>query len=163
MGGWGGDGVAGDVGEGGHAELGAVVAAGGDLVHLGELVPGAGQADFQSFGLAEPVMVFGFGDAVGQVAADLGEAGPLGGVGAQQRAGVLVDARGVIGTAAVAEGDLAALEVAEELGPLLICRGPVFPGGAQCPAAGDEGPVAVDDRRFRAGPGGGAVGQDDCV
>ena len=56
-----------------------------------------------------------------------------------------MDARGVVGAAAVAEGDLAALEMAEEIGPFLICRGPVFPGGAQCPAAGDEGPVAVDD------------------
>jgi hypothetical protein len=86
MGGWGGDGAACDVGEGGHAELGAAVAAGGDLVHLGELVPGAGQADLQSFGLAEPAGRFGLGDAGGQVAADLGEAGPLGGVRAQQRA-----------------------------------------------------------------------------
>ena len=124
------------------------------------------QADFQSFGFAEPAGRFGFGDTGGQVAADLSEAGPLGGVRAQQRAaqaGVLVDARGVVGAAAVAEGDLAALEMAEEVGPFLVCRGPVFPGGAQCPAAGDEGAVAVDDRRFRAGPGGGAVGQDDCV
>jgi hypothetical protein len=56
-----------------------------------------------------------------------------------------VDARGVVGAAAVAEGDLPALEMAEETGPFLICRGPVFPGGAQGPAAGDEGPVAVDD------------------
>ena len=86
MGGWGGDGTACDVGEGGHAELGAAVAAGGDLVHLGELVPGAGQADFQSFGFAEPAGRFGLGDTGGQVAADLSEAGPLGGVGAQQRA-----------------------------------------------------------------------------
>ena len=86
MGGWGGDGTAGDVGEGGQAELGAAVAAGGDLVHLGEFVPGAGQADLQSFGLAEPAGRFGLGDAGGQVAADLSEAGPLGGVGAQQRA-----------------------------------------------------------------------------
>ena len=124
------------------------VAAGGDLVHLGELVPGAGEADLQSLGLAEPAGRFGLSDAGGQVAADLSEAGTLGGVGAQQRAaqaGVLVDARGVVGAAAVAEGDLAALEVAEEIGPFLIGRGPVLPGRAQCPAAGDERPVAVDD------------------
>ncbi len=86
MGGWSGDDAAGDVGEGGHAELGAVVAAGGDLVHLGEFVPGAGQADLQSLGLAEPAGRFGLSDTAGQVAADLSEAGPLGGVGAQQRA-----------------------------------------------------------------------------
>ncbi len=63
--------------------MGAAVAAGGDLVHLGELVPGAGQADLQSLGLAEPAGCFGFGDPGGQVAADLSEPGPLGGVGAQ--------------------------------------------------------------------------------
>ena len=85
MGDWGGDGAAGDVGEGGQAELGAAVAAGGDLIHLGELVPGAGQADLQSFGLAEPAGRFGLSDTGGQVVADLSQAGPLGGVGAQQR------------------------------------------------------------------------------
>jgi hypothetical protein len=58
---------------------------------------------------------------------------------------VLVDARGVVGAAAVAEGDLAALEVAEELGHFLVGRDAVFRGRAQCPAAGDEGAVAVDD------------------
>jgi hypothetical protein len=56
------------------------------LVHLGELGPGAGQADFQSFGFAEPAVAFGFGDAGGQVVADLDQARALGGVGAQQRA-----------------------------------------------------------------------------
>src|SRR2546430_15017547 len=84
MGGWGGDGAACDVGEGGHAELGAAVAAGGDLVHLGKLVPGAGQADFQSFGFAEPAGRFGLSDTGGQVAADLSEAGALGGGRGQQ-------------------------------------------------------------------------------
>ncbi len=62
------------------------MAAGGDLLHLGELVPGAGQADLQSLGLAEPAGRFGLSDAGGQVAADLGKAVPLGGVWAQQRA-----------------------------------------------------------------------------
>jgi len=50
-----GDGAAGGVGEGGDAEADGGGAAGGDLVHLGEFVPGAGQADFQAFGFAEPV------------------------------------------------------------------------------------------------------------
>src|SRR6266516_6397346 len=57
---------------------------------------------------------------------------------------VLVDARGVVGAAAVAEGDLAAFEVAEELGPFGVGGGPVLRGRAQRPAAGDECPVAVD-------------------
>jgi hypothetical protein len=52
--GWGVDCAAGCVCEAWHAEVGGVSAAGGDLVHLGELLAGAGQADFQSFGFAEP-------------------------------------------------------------------------------------------------------------
>jgi hypothetical protein len=35
---------------------------------------------FRAFGFAEPAFAFGFGDAGGQVVADLGDAGPLGGV-----------------------------------------------------------------------------------
>ena len=67
-------------------EVDGGTAAGGDLVHLGELVPGAGEADFQALSFAEPPGFLGFGDAVGEVAADLGQAGTLAGVGAQQRA-----------------------------------------------------------------------------
>ena len=39
---------------------------------------------------------------------------------------MLVDARGVVGAAAVAEGDLAAFEVAEELGPFGVRGFTVF-------------------------------------
>jgi len=63
----------------------------------------------------------------------------LGGVGAQQRAaqaGVLVDAGGVVGTAAVAEGDFAALEVAGEFGPFGVGGDAVLSGRPQGPAAG---------------------------
>jgi hypothetical protein len=81
-GGWGGDGAAGDVGESGDAELDGVVALGGDLVHLGELGFGAGEADFEAFGFTEPAVGFGFGDAGDEVLADLGQPGPGGGVGA---------------------------------------------------------------------------------
>ena len=110
---WGrvGDGAAGGGGEGGHAEVGAGVVAGADLVHLAEFVAGAGEADFESFGFAEPVVLLGFGDAVVQVGADGLQAGSLGGVGAQQRAaqaGVLVDAGGAERPAAGAGGDFAA-------------------------------------------------------
>src|SRR5258708_36663802 len=52
----------------------------GAAVDLGELVFGAGEADFQGFGFAEPAFALGFGDAGGEVVADLGDAGPLGGV-----------------------------------------------------------------------------------
>jgi hypothetical protein len=63
-----------------------VIAAGADLVHLGEFGASAGKADFQSFGFAEPAVGFGFGDAGDEVVADLDQTGPGVGVGAQQRA-----------------------------------------------------------------------------
>ena len=74
----------GSVGEGGDAELDGLVAAGGDLVHVGELGAGAGEADFQSFGFTEPAVGLGLGDAGEQVVADLDQAGPGGGVGPQE-------------------------------------------------------------------------------
>src|SRR6266436_4920882 len=71
--------------EGRHAESDR---AGGACapVDLGEFVFGAGAADFESFGFAEPAFAVGFGDAGGEVVADLGDAVPLGGVGPEQRA-----------------------------------------------------------------------------
>jgi hypothetical protein len=97
-----------------------------------ELGGGCGEADLESFDLAEPALLAGFGDAGVQVVADGGQAGPLGRVGAQQGAadaGVFVDARCLIGAAAVAQGDLAAFEVAGELGPFVLGRRAVFLGG----------------------------------
>ena len=108
---------------------------------------GAGEADLQSLGLAVPAVGFGFGDAGEQVVVDLLQPGPGGRVRAQQRAAqaaVFVDAGGVVGAAAVADGDFAVFEVADELGPFLVGGGAVFLAGAQRAAAGDEGPVAVD-------------------
>jgi hypothetical protein len=73
-------GAAGQIGEGGHAELdgaGLTLASG---VDLGELVFGAGEADFESFDLAEPALAFGFGDAGVQVVADLFQPASLGGI-----------------------------------------------------------------------------------
>ena len=55
-----------------------------------------------------------------------------------------MDAAGGVGAPAVAEGDAAALEVAEELVPLGVGRRPVLLTGAELPAAGDVGAVAVD-------------------
>jgi len=81
-----GDCAAGGVGEGWYAEVDGGAAAGGDLVHLGALAPGAGEADFQALGFAEPLGFLGLGDAVSEVPADLGQAGTLGRAGAQQRA-----------------------------------------------------------------------------
>jgi len=59
--------------------------------------------------------------------------------------GVLVDAAGSVGSAAVAECELAALEVAEELFPFGVGRGAVFGAGPQRPAAGDERAVPCND------------------
>ena len=69
----------------GHAEVGGGGGA-GPAVDLGEFVFGAGEADFEAFGFAEPAFAFGFGDAGGQVVADLGDAGSLSGVGPVQGA-----------------------------------------------------------------------------
>ncbi|WP_438453057.1 hypothetical protein [Streptomyces asiaticus] len=62
-----------------------------------------------------------------------------------REAAVFMGAAGPVGSAAVAQGDPAALEVAEELLPFLVGRSSVFLAGAGGAAAGDEGPVAVDD------------------
>ena len=47
-------------------------------VDLGEPFVGAGEADLESFDLAEPAFALGLGDAGSEVVADLGEAGPAG-------------------------------------------------------------------------------------
>ncbi|MFE0154703.1 hypothetical protein ACFWY5_46740 [Nonomuraea sp. NPDC059007] len=56
----------------------------GPLTELGELVFGPGEADLESFDLAEPAFSFGLGDAVVQVVTDLLKASPLGGVRSQE-------------------------------------------------------------------------------
>ena len=50
-------------------------------VDLSELVFGSGETELESFDLTEPAFTLGFGDAGDQLVADLGDAGPLGGVG----------------------------------------------------------------------------------
>jgi hypothetical protein len=49
-------------------------------VDLGEFFLGSGEADVEALDFAEPALAVGFGDAGYQVVADLGDAGPLGGV-----------------------------------------------------------------------------------
>jgi len=136
----------GGLAEGGHSEPDGAWGAGAP-VDLGELVPGAGEADLESFGFAEPAFAVGFGDAGGEVVADLGDAGPLGRVwpvhGASQAA-VLVDAGGGERAAAGAGGDFAAFEVAEELFPFGVGGVAVFLGGPQGAAPGEEGQVCLD-------------------
>jgi len=79
-------GAAGSFGEGGDAELDGLAAASHDLVHLGELGAGTGEADLQSFGLSEPAAGLGFGDTGDEVVADLDQAVPGGRVWPQERA-----------------------------------------------------------------------------
>jgi len=78
----GGDGAAGDVGEAGHAEVNGG-APPGEIMELGELVPGSSEADLQALGLAEPAFVLGFVDAGLEVVAQVGQPRPLGRVGPQ--------------------------------------------------------------------------------
>jgi hypothetical protein len=141
------DGVAGDFGETGYAQIDGRVAAGGDVIHLGALVAGAGQADFHALGFAEPMVGLGFGDTGLKAGEDLGEAATLVGVGSQQgkRRQLCSSTQAVIGTAEVAEGDSAAFEVAEKLGSLLVTGGAVVLAGAQFAGAGDERLVTFDD------------------
>jgi hypothetical protein len=77
------------------------VAAGGQRVELGELGGGRGEADVESFDFAGPALLAGFGDAGGEVVADLGDAVPLGGIGPVHGASqaaltemILLDSRG---------------------------------------------------------------------
>ena len=44
-------------------------------VDLGKFVVGSGEADLESFDFAEPAFAFGFGDAGGEVVADLDQTG----------------------------------------------------------------------------------------
>jgi len=72
------DQTSGRVGDAGHAEHdGASL---GDAVELGKFLLGGGAADRESFDLAEPAFAFGFGDAGGEVVADLDQPAALGGV-----------------------------------------------------------------------------------
>ena len=58
----------------------------GEFIELGELLPRGGETDLQALGLAEPAFVLGFADAGLEVVAQVGQPGPLGWVGPQQRA-----------------------------------------------------------------------------
>ncbi|MEU0645954.1 hypothetical protein [Streptomyces umbrinus] len=48
------------------------------LIELTELLLGASQADLETFDLAAPAFLLGFGDSGDQVVADLGKPCPLG-------------------------------------------------------------------------------------
>ncbi|MFC4610484.1 hypothetical protein ACFO9E_22175 [Streptomyces maoxianensis] len=73
-----------DLAERGHAEVDLTVRC--SAVDLGDLVLGAGEADLESFDLAEPAFAFSFGDAGQQIVVDLDQPRPLGWVWSQERA-----------------------------------------------------------------------------
>ena len=103
---------------------------------------------FESFDFAVPAFAFGFGDAVDQVAADLGDTRPLVRGWPQEwasQAAVLMNARRRVRPAAFAERDAPTLEMAEEFFPFFVAGSTVFLAGTEAAAAGDERPVAVDD------------------
>ena len=102
-----------------------------ELVHLVELACRGGQGDLEAGDLAEPVFASGLVGPGAQIVGDLNEAGACGGVWSEHRAantGVLVGARRRVGTAAGAQSELAAFEMAEELFPFIVGRDPVFLG-----------------------------------
>jgi hypothetical protein len=116
----------------GHAELDGR-GSGGEFVELGELAARGGEADLQALDLTEPSLAAGFGDAAGEVVADLGEAAALGRVGAQQGAantGVFMNTGRRVGPAAGAQGDLSAFEMAEWTVSSLVDRQLILPGSA---------------------------------
>ncbi|MGR4853969.1 hypothetical protein [Streptomyces sp. LARHCF252] len=89
---------------------------------MGKLLLGVGQAALQAFELAEPTFAFGFQDAREEVVADLDEPRPFCRVNDEDGTtdtGVLMSTVGSVCAAAVAQGELAALETSEELVPLL--------------------------------------------
>ena len=55
-------------------------------IELAELLLGAGQADLETFDLAESAFRLGFGDSGDQAVADLGKPCPLGRVRSEERA-----------------------------------------------------------------------------
>ncbi|GAA2615467.1 hypothetical protein GCM10010304_80900 [Streptomyces roseoviolaceus] len=82
---------------------------------MGELLLGVGQAALQAF-------EFGFQDAREEVGSDLDEPRPFCRVNDEDGTtdtGVLMSTVGSVCAAAVAQGELAALEMSEELVPLL--------------------------------------------
>ena len=116
-------------------------------IELAELLLGANQADLKTFDLAQPALLLCLSNAVDEVVADLDQRAALGGIGAEKGAadaGVFVDAGGVVGAGAGADGESAAFEVAEEVFPFRVGGGEVLLGWAQCSAARDEGAVGFD-------------------
>src|SRR4051794_35938664 len=135
------------MGECGHADVQGAGEAVGGGVELVEFVLCSGEADLESFDLAEPALTVGFSDAGVEVVADLFQPRPLGGGGLEQGASdtcVFMNTWGIEGACAGTDRYLATLEVREERVPFVVCWGSVFLTRAHGSAAGDERAVRVD-------------------
>src|SRR5712691_59949 len=130
----------------GHAQADGSTA-GGELAHGFQLLRGGGQSGLDRGDLAEPALVPGLLEPVGEVSADLLQARHLGRVNPEEGTsdtGVFMRTWRSVVTAADPEGDLAQLEVGQELVPFGNGELPVFFAGPFGPAAGDERPVVGD-------------------
>src|SRR5581483_9424217 len=113
----------------------------------GELGAGGVEADLQPGHLAVPTVGAGFGDAVGEVADDLGEPGALARVDPQHGAadaGVFVRAGTAVGAPAAAEFEFALFEVLLELAPFGVGGFAVLGLGAQRSAGVEEPAIGAD-------------------
>src|SRR6266487_2505165 len=149
--------------DGWHSEVGGSGAAVSfdASVGAGELAFSGFQADFKALDFAEPAVHPRFGDALVQVADDLGKAGPLVRRDAEHcasKASVFMLARYPVRAAAGAQRDLAHLEVLLEFLPFLVGGLAVFSGGPGGPPLVEECAVGADQVvledghvRFRGG------------
>src|SRR5216683_7529886 len=130
----------------GHAQADGSTA-GRELAHSLQFLRRGGQGGLDRGDLAEPALVPGLLEPAGEVRADLLQARHLGRVdpeeGTSDTSVFMRTWRSVV-TAADAEGDLAQLEVRQELVPFGNGELPVFFAGPFGPAAGDERPVVGD-------------------
>ncbi|MFB7076522.1 hypothetical protein [Streptomyces sp. NPDC056308] len=106
------------------------------------------ETDSESFRLAEPAVVLGLVDAVGEAADDLDETATLGGGDPQHGtadAGVFVFAGRPVGAPAGAQLDLPKGEVALKLLPFLVRRLAILGFGPKCTSLSEEGSVGADE------------------
>ena len=116
-------------------------------VEAGELAFSGFQADLKALDFAEPAVHPCFGDALVQVADDLGKAGPLVRRDAEHcasKASVFMLARCPVRAAAGAQRDLAHLEVLLEFLPFPVGGLAVFSGGPGGPPFAEERAVGAD-------------------
>ena len=116
-------------------------------VERDELGAGGIEADLESFDLAHPAVMAGFGDAVAEIADDRDKAWALLRVDAHHgaaEAGVLVLAGAAVGSSASAQFQLAQLEMCVELAPFGVGGFAVLGLGPDRSALIEESAVGAD-------------------